>query len=253
MAEAPPKRSECGVYDCGSSPSDATIVCKTSWRSCLVKLRKELGNWRRFARLLPQQRQVPSGGEDRTHLCATAVQVSCRSLALRVGFGGSDDDLYLVRLVEVRVVYLLALVEEGDVLCSQPQPWVDASHGFLRPGSKKKKPNCSAQERPLPHRSKGRALLVLASMRGVTGLRFVIGPLLRRIPSRARRSRGSGLSGSGKPNCRWTLRIAPNLAWAVAAAGLAPQTSTPGSRGRALPHWDRNDPRCEELIRPFYG
>ena len=93
-------------------------------------MRKELGSWRRFARLLPQQRQVPSSGEDRTHLCAAAVQVPCRSLALRVGFGGSDNDLYLVRLVKVRVVYLFALVEEGDVLCSQPQPWVGASHDF---------------------------------------------------------------------------------------------------------------------------
>ena len=93
-------------------------------------MRKKLGSWRRFARLLPQQRQIPSGGEDRTHLCATTVSVSRRSLALRVGFGGSDNDLYLVRLVEVRVMYLSALVEEGDVLRSQPQPWVGASHDF---------------------------------------------------------------------------------------------------------------------------
>ena len=133
MAEAPPNRSECGVYDCGSSPSDAAIVCKTSWRSCLVKCGKNLAVGEGFAKLLPQQRQVPSSGEDRTHLCVAAVQVSCRSLALRVSFGSSDDDLYLVRLVEVRVVYLFALLEEGNVLCPQPQPWIGASHDFRDP------------------------------------------------------------------------------------------------------------------------
>ena len=55
--------------------------------------------------------------------------------------------------------------------------------------SRKKNPSWRAHESPRPQNSSGRVLLALVNMRGVTGLRFVTGPLLRLIPSSARRTR----------------------------------------------------------------